>query len=150
AHDGAEVVLATALADDPAAVEVRALLEAAGVQVVAVGRAVATTVKVRLATGGQCLLRLDRDARAAAGGDAAALRDAVAAAHSVLASDYGRGTLALAPVRAALERVVGRVPVVWDPHPSGAAPVPGVRLVTPNRREAALFADRLPGGEGAP
>jgi D-beta-D-heptose 7-phosphate kinase/D-beta-D-heptose 1-phosphate adenosyltransferase len=30
--------------------------------------------------------------------------------------------------------------VVWDPHPRGATPVPGVRLVTPNREEAATFA----------
>jgi rfaE bifunctional protein nucleotidyltransferase chain/domain len=28
------------------------------------------------------------------------------------------------------------VPVVWDPHPRGAAPVAGCRLVTPNRAEA--------------
>jgi D-beta-D-heptose 7-phosphate kinase / D-beta-D-heptose 1-phosphate adenosyltransferase len=32
-----------------------------------------------------------------------------------------------------------RVPVVWDPHPRGAGPVPGVRLVTPNRDEAAAM-----------
>jgi rfaE bifunctional protein nucleotidyltransferase chain/domain len=35
------------------------------------------------------------------------------------------------------------VPVVWDPHPRGADPVPGVRLATPNEAEATVFADRL-------
>jgi D-beta-D-heptose 7-phosphate kinase/D-beta-D-heptose 1-phosphate adenosyltransferase len=30
--------------------------------------------------------------------------------------------------------------VVWDPHPRGSRPVPGVRLVTPNHTEAAGFA----------
>jgi rfaE bifunctional protein nucleotidyltransferase chain/domain len=30
--------------------------------------------------------------------------------------------------------------VVWDPHPRGAEPVPGVTAATPNRREALRFA----------
>jgi D-beta-D-heptose 7-phosphate kinase / D-beta-D-heptose 1-phosphate adenosyltransferase len=33
--------------------------------------------------------------------------------------------------------------VVWDPHPRGSAPMPGARLVTPNRSEAAAFAEHL-------
>jgi rfaE bifunctional protein nucleotidyltransferase chain/domain len=41
---------------------------------------------------------------------------------------------------AQLRHVVGglprRTPVVWDPHPRGADPVPGARLVTPNEAEA--------------
>jgi rfaE bifunctional protein nucleotidyltransferase chain/domain len=32
------------------------------------------------------------------------------------------------------------VPLVWDPHPRGAAPVPHARLVTPNHAEAAALA----------
>src|SRR5205823_5628890 len=32
-----------------------------------------------------------------------------------------------------------RVPLVWDPHPRGAPPVPGTAVVTPNRQEAAVF-----------
>ena len=45
--------------------------------------------------------------------------------------------------RAALCRCRGGCRWSWDPHPRGADPVPGARLVTPNRAEAALFADRL-------
>jgi D-beta-D-heptose 7-phosphate kinase / D-beta-D-heptose 1-phosphate adenosyltransferase len=36
---------------------------------------------------------------------------------------------------------------VWDPHPRGAVPVPGVRLATPNRQEAALFAPEIEGDD---
>ena len=50
----------------------------------------------------------------------------------MLVADYGRGTTAAADVRAAL--AAARGPVVWDPHPRGADPVPSARLVTPERR----------------
>src|SRR5205823_6988361 len=36
-----------------------------------------------------------------------------------------------------------RLPVVWDPHPRGPEPVPGLALVTPNRAEVMAFAGRL-------
>jgi D-beta-D-heptose 7-phosphate kinase/D-beta-D-heptose 1-phosphate adenosyltransferase len=51
-------------------------------------------------------------------------------------------------VRAGLTAAAARVPVVWDPHLRGAAPVEGTRLVTPNQSEAAALA----GGavDGAP
>ena len=63
--------------------------------------------------------------------------DALADAGAVLVSDYGRGVAADPAVRAALARAVRRrVPVVWDPHPRGADPVPGVTVVTPNLGEA--------------
>jgi rfaE bifunctional protein nucleotidyltransferase chain/domain len=55
----------------------------------------------------------------------------------VLVSDYGRGLTAADDVRDALAGL--GVPVVWDPHPRGAEPVPGVRVATPNRAEAAHF-----------
>jgi rfaE bifunctional protein nucleotidyltransferase chain/domain len=36
--------------------------------------------------------------------------------------------------------VAGDRPVVWDPHPNGQPPIAGATLVTPNEREARLFA----------
>jgi rfaE bifunctional protein nucleotidyltransferase chain/domain len=54
----------------------------------------------------------------------------------VLASDYGLGMLAQPQVRRELARVAPRRPIVWDPHPRGSAPVPGVVLATPNAAEA--------------
>ena len=58
----------------------------------------------------------------------------------VLVSDYGRGVTADRKIRAALAKQAERVPLVWDPHPRGAAPVPHARLVTPNHAEAAALA----------
>ncbi|MEU0969907.1 D-glycero-beta-D-manno-heptose 1-phosphate adenylyltransferase, partial [Streptomyces sp. NPDC005917] len=37
-------------------------------------------------------------------------------------------------------------PVVWDPHPRGGPPVPGVRLATPSASEARSFAATASGG----
>ncbi|MEU7556637.1 D-glycero-beta-D-manno-heptose 1-phosphate adenylyltransferase, partial [Streptomyces sp. NPDC044571] len=42
-------------------------------------------------------------------------------------------------VRPMLAEAAHRVPLVWDPHPRGGAPVPGARLVTPNAAEAAAL-----------
>jgi rfaE bifunctional protein nucleotidyltransferase chain/domain len=74
----------------------------------------------------------------------------VRAAGAVLVADYGRGLAAVPAVRTALGEVVAQVPVVWDPHPRGAAPVPGVRLATPNRDEAAFFAGDVAHGGRTP
>jgi hypothetical protein len=48
-------------------------------------------------------------------------------------------------VVAALVDLPARLPLVWDPHPRGPAPVPGARLATPNHAEAAGFAPEVPG-----
>jgi D-beta-D-heptose 7-phosphate kinase / D-beta-D-heptose 1-phosphate adenosyltransferase len=60
-------------------------------------------------------------------------------------ADYGRGVAAEPGVRAALAGLPRRRPLVWDPHPRGPAPVPGARLATPNRAEAAGFAPEVEG-----
>jgi rfaE bifunctional protein nucleotidyltransferase chain/domain len=44
-------------------------------------------------------------------------------------------------VRAALAALPATTPLVWDPHPRGPEPVPGVLLATPNVAEAARFAE---------
>jgi D-beta-D-heptose 7-phosphate kinase / D-beta-D-heptose 1-phosphate adenosyltransferase len=71
--------------------------------------------------------------------------DLLRGAAAVLVADYGRGVTADPELRSLLAGLPNRVPVVWDPHPKGSAPVPGARLVTPNRSEAALLADRAGG-----
>jgi rfaE bifunctional protein nucleotidyltransferase chain/domain len=62
----------------------------------------------------------------------------MAGAAAVLVADYGRGMTSEPGVREALAALPDRLPVVWDPHPRGAEPVAGLRLVTPNRSEAGL------------
>ena len=95
---------------------------------------------------GRPLLRLDR------GGSATRIgsltddgRAAITGAAGVLVSDYGRGMAATRGVRDAIGHLPPRTPIVWDPHPRGLEPVPGVRLVTPNQAEARIFAGEVDG-----
>jgi len=140
-HDHRQVVLVTALAGDAAGRLLAGLLAAAGVVVVDLGLAGGTPEKVRVRTDGHTLLRLDRGGSPTGVGrlPSAAWAD-IGDAGAVLVSDYGRGVTAEPSVRAALERLAARVPLAWDPHPSGATPIPGALLASPNRSEAALLA----------
>jgi rfaE bifunctional protein nucleotidyltransferase chain/domain/rfaE bifunctional protein kinase chain/domain len=133
ARAGFDVTLICALGADSAGEEVRGLLAAAGVSVVNLGLHGPTPEKVRVLSGGHPVVRLDYGGTGRGCGPMAA--EAFDGADAVLVSDYGRGVAAEPTVRKGLERV--RVPVVWDPHPKGPAPIRGVTLVTPNQREAA-------------
>ncbi len=132
------VRLVAPLGDDAGSHRVRALLEGI-VEVVALPVAGALPVKSRMLAGDRPLLRLDRGGLDAGPWDGSALvaaRDALAGAGGVLVADYGRGVTADPGVRDLLNGIARRVPVVWDPHPRGADPVPGVTLATPNLDEA--------------
>jgi rfaE bifunctional protein nucleotidyltransferase chain/domain/rfaE bifunctional protein kinase chain/domain len=144
-RDGAEAVLIAPIADDEAGGQLQAELRAAGVRLIAVPTTRSTAVKRRVRSGGQSLLRLDSGDEAGAGGGASAgglgdlpraVMAALQEAEAVLVSDYGRGMSQHAQLREALGGLPRRTPVVWDPHPRGADPVPGARLVTPNEAEA--------------
>lgn len=148
AGSGAAVTLVTALGDDADAGRLRALL-VPGVELVAGPVDGATAVKTRMLACGRPLLRADRgDGRPGRGFGAAVtpgLERALATASAVLVSDYGRGVAADPRVRAAVAMAASRgVPVVWDPHPRGAAPVPGTTVATPNRAEAGVSPDTVP------
>ncbi|WP_290060866.1 PfkB family carbohydrate kinase, partial [Amycolatopsis solani] len=96
-----------------------------------------TVCKTRVRAGGQSLLRLDSgDGTAGTGPLPAAAREALAEAGAILVADYGRGLTRNPHVRRVLRECAGHTPVVWDPHPRGAQPVPGTGLVTPNLAEA--------------
>jgi rfaE bifunctional protein nucleotidyltransferase chain/domain/rfaE bifunctional protein kinase chain/domain len=134
AADGVRVTLIAAIGDDPAGTRLRRLLDEAGVHVIALGSR-ATRQKIRFRTPSGVVMRLDRGGTGAAvdvDDDAfAALADPAA----VLVSDYGGGVTSLNQVRRAIAMLAQRRPVVWDPHPRGCDPVPGLRLVTPNESE---------------
>ena len=130
-----EVVLVTPLDTDDGAARLRALL-GGRVRLLEIPSGGGTAVKQRVRVGDHSVVRIDSGAPVATPGPlpaeaAAAIRDAAA----VLVADYGRGTTSAPEVRAALAEASG--PIVWDPHPRGAVPVPNARLVTPNGAEAA-------------
>jgi rfaE bifunctional protein nucleotidyltransferase chain/domain/rfaE bifunctional protein kinase chain/domain len=150
AADGHAVTLVTALGDDAAGAELRALVEGHGVHVVDLGLEAPTPEKLRVIAEGRSLIRLDRGERrpsavGTAGGDALT---AIASAGALLVADYGRGVAAAADLRDVLARAAAGGALVWDPHPDGPAPVAGAALVTPNAAEAARFAPEAGDGEG--
>ncbi|MBW8817176.1 MAG: D-glycero-beta-D-manno-heptose 1-phosphate adenylyltransferase [Streptomyces sp.] len=143
AADGRQVTLVTALGDDEASESLSRLL-ADRVRLVRLPLTGTLSSKTRVLTEGRPLLRLDDgDGRAREQTDEACR--AIAEAGAVLVADYGRGTADV--LRDALASAAARVPVVWDPHPRGNPPVPGVRLATPCASEARAFAGRLRTGE---
>jgi D-beta-D-heptose 7-phosphate kinase/D-beta-D-heptose 1-phosphate adenosyltransferase len=145
-QDRRRVVLVTALAGDEPGTTLRGLLALAGVEIVDLGLAGQTPEKIRVRAGGRSLLRLDRATGPGRVGPLGrAGRRALAGAGAVLVADYGRGVAAEPAVRAALAALPARRPLVWDPHPRGPAPLPGARLATPNRAEAAGFVPQVPG-----
>lgn len=146
ASDGHEVILVTALSDDSPGLELRRLIDNFGVRTLALQLRGTTPQKIRVRAAGRSLVRMDKGCGQAGIGPctreaAQALRDA----SGVLVADYGRGITAHPEIRDALAGVVRRVPVVWDPHPRGSTPVPGVRLATPNRAEAAVMTPWIDG-----
>ncbi|MET7683433.1 D-glycero-beta-D-manno-heptose 1-phosphate adenylyltransferase [Streptomyces sp. NPDC005423] len=136
AAGGRPVTLVTALGDDEASGLLERLL-AGRVRLVRLPLAGALSSKTRVIAGDTPLLRLD-DGEGRAGPATEEARRAVAGAGAILVADYGRGTADA--LRGALASAAGRVPVVWDPHPRGKPPVPGVRLATPSAAEARAFA----------
>lgn len=142
ARDGHEVVLVTALSRDEAAASLRACLT--GITLVSGALRGPTPVKTRVRAAGHPVVRVDEGC-----GDAAAphvteaMLDAVRRADAILVSDYGRGLVRDSQLRTALTQRAREVPLVWDPHPRGATPVPGAWLVTPNRAEAERASGRV-------
>lgn len=134
------VVLITGIASDDAGRRLCDLLAAAGVSVLALPMSGTTVTKTRIRARGQSMLRVDRgDATPVNGALPVEAAQALARARAICVADYGAGVTALPAIRAALTESAARTPVVWDPHPRGAAPVPGCALVTPNHEEANHF-----------
>jgi D-beta-D-heptose 7-phosphate kinase/D-beta-D-heptose 1-phosphate adenosyltransferase len=147
---GRDVVLITALGDDRSGRRVRELL-AGHAEIISLPMEGTTPSKIRIRAAGQSLVRLDSgDGRAADGPVDPRVATVLERAGAVLVSDYGHGVTAHPEVRRLLAGLSGGTPIVWDPHPSGATPVPRTRLVTPNRAEARAFAgDEPTAGDGA-
>jgi D-beta-D-heptose 7-phosphate kinase / D-beta-D-heptose 1-phosphate adenosyltransferase len=139
AESNPDVVLITAIASDDAGAVLLDLF-AGRVDVRPLPLRGSTICKTRISAAGLPMLRLDTgDGRAEASALSPPVIDALANAGTILVSDYGRGMTAIRPLRELISRQAGRIPVVWDPHPSGDQPVRGCALVTPNAAEAQRF-----------
>jgi len=138
-RDGHEVRLITAMGADAAAERLRSLI--GPVALVSSPSNAPTPVKTRLRAGDSTVARIDTGcAPPPAPTVTTAQLAALEGADAIVVADYGRGITADAGIRRTLARLATEVPVVWDPHPRGSAPVPGVAIATPNRGEAVGFA----------
>jgi len=135
ASDGRSVTLITALADDEAGRTLRAAIEDAGVELVALELSGTTPEKIRFRHDGRSLIRVDRGGGELAAPAPVAARAAIGWAPAVLVSDYGRGLAAEPGLRRALTALPRSHAAVWDPHPRGPAPPPASTMVTPNDAE---------------
>jgi len=136
ASDGHQVQLVTALSGDRRGALLRDLLR--GISVVAGSTGAQTPTKTRIRLGDEPICRVDE------GCDVppiprleADVLEAVSNAQAILVSDYGRRITSHQELRRTLQRRAREIPILWDPHPRGMPPVPGVELITPNLDEAA-------------
>ncbi|WIY82168.1 PfkB family carbohydrate kinase [Propionimicrobium sp. PCR01-08-3] len=139
ADDGHDVTLVTVLSDDQASWELRKQLT--GINLVAGPSGAPTPIKTRILQDGSVSARVDEGCAPAPVPNATwPMLAAIQEADVIVVADYGRGLLNCRALRRLIAELAKRVPVVWDPHLKGAAPVPGVSAVTPNRGEALRFA----------
>lgn len=142
AGDGHQVVLVSVLGDDAAAHRLRGAL--AGLELACGPSGAPTPVKSRVRANGQGVVRFDEGCALPPVPQATStMLGAIAGADAVVVADYGRRVVENPRIRAALQAKAETHPVVWDPHPAGARPVPGCSAITPNHSEALKFAGAL-------
>jgi D-beta-D-heptose 7-phosphate kinase/D-beta-D-heptose 1-phosphate adenosyltransferase len=146
---GGQAVLCAPMGDDAVGLELAALVEAEpgliGHLVTQAGRQ--TTVKVRFVASGQQLLRVDTETVSAISPDAeagliAALQAAIADCGAVVLSDYAKGTVTAAVIKAAQAAATeAGVPLIVDPKGRNFAKYGPVDLIKPNAGELSLAVD---------
>jgi D-beta-D-heptose 7-phosphate kinase/D-beta-D-heptose 1-phosphate adenosyltransferase len=135
ARDGYQVELVTALADDAAGAQLRGALT--GISIISGDTGAPTPVKTRLRAHGHPIARIDENCGAPPAPQVTdQMIQTLAHADAVVVADYGRGLTGDTRIRETLAYLADRVTIVWDPHPRGARPVPGVTVITPNLSEA--------------
>jgi rfaE bifunctional protein nucleotidyltransferase chain/domain/rfaE bifunctional protein kinase chain/domain len=135
AEDVPDIVLIAPLGTDDTSDTLRELLTP-HVRLVELPLRARPAEKTRIRAGGHPLVRLDRSTPGAVGEPGPRVEKALTDARAVLVADYGRGAAAQPRMRALLAAAARRVPLVWDPHPRGAEPVPHARVICPNLKEA--------------
>ncbi len=141
---GGNPVMAGAVGDDSNGRILIDLLQAAGVDVSAVitDSERPTTVKTRIMSRHQQLMRVDRERTAPLGKKAAAeltgkLSSAVSSSDSVILEDYNKGVLSLDTINLVLRCASqSNIPVAVDPKTDNFWSYKGASLFKPNRHEA--------------
>jgi rfaE bifunctional protein nucleotidyltransferase chain/domain/rfaE bifunctional protein kinase chain/domain len=137
---GWRVTLVGGLGQNAAGAQVRDLLHRAGVEFIDLATDGSTPVKTRVRNADRTLLRYDTaHAPLRLGPLPAEARRRLAEAAAVVVCDYGRGITNHDELRQALTDAARGRPLVWDPHPRGAPPVPGTALAVPNVDEAMVL-----------
>lgn len=140
-----EVSLVTVLSDDEYAGQLRSALHRMSrgrVHLVAGSSGAPTPVKTRLSAAALPIARIDEGCGEAPEPQVTReMLNEISEADVLLIADYGRGLTGNPEIRAAISRRARNVPLVWDPHLSGADPVPEAAVVTPNLPEAGTLAD---------
>lgn len=138
-RDGHDVTLVTAVSDDDGAAHLRRALS--GMELLTGAPLAPTPTKTRVRIGSHPVVRFDEGCAPAPTPDCTGdMRAAIDSAEVIVVADYGRGITFNEDIRDALTTAARRIPVVWDPHPSGSQPVSGVSVVTPNLAEARTLA----------
>jgi D-beta-D-heptose 7-phosphate kinase/D-beta-D-heptose 1-phosphate adenosyltransferase len=145
AEEDVDVVLIAPLGDDETSGALRGLLTPR-VRLVELPLTGHPPEKTRIRANGHPLVRLDRSAPGVVGEPGSRVAAALAGADAVIVADYGQGTTGRPRMRELLAAAARRVPLVWDPHPRGADPVPGAQLICPNLSEALTWCGMERGG----
>jgi D-beta-D-heptose 7-phosphate kinase/D-beta-D-heptose 1-phosphate adenosyltransferase len=141
ARSTADVVLVAPLGRDEAGQTLAGLLERE-VGLIPMPLRGSTVRKTRVRAAGQSLVRLDSgDGIAEQTPLSGEVTETLRSAGAILVADYGRGVTRHPGLRKLLAELAPGTPIVWDPHPRGAEPVTGLRLVTPNLAEASHFTE---------
>ena len=146
----AEVVMLGAVGEDEDGAVLVQLLSDLGVDAGGCVRAGdrPTTVKTRLVSGVQQMLRMDWERVAPVAPDVeqellAAFEDKLSGVDAVVVSDYGKGALTDAVLRGVIERARAKgLPVLVDPKGSDFQRYRGATLLTPNKKEAEVALGR--------
>ncbi|MEZ0382512.1 PfkB family carbohydrate kinase [Mycobacterium sp. pW045] len=152
AREYPDVVLVTATADDATGRSLAKIFadDHPGIRVIGLPLCGGTLSKIRIRAGGQSVVRVDHgDGYAADERLPAEIGELFGEAAAICVADYGHGVASHEKLRGALTAAAAHTPVVWDPHPRGAVPIPRCALVTPNDAEAKIFAPSAGGGQRA-
>jgi len=141
---GAKVSLVSVVGDDAAADSLLESIQANGVDVSGVLRDKQrpTTEKVRVIAEHQQVVRFDREASHSLSAPVCAgcinnLKKALASSKGVVLSDYGKGVLCDATIKASIEACrAARIPVTVDPKVEHFKKYRQVTCITPNTKEA--------------